>query len=563
MFLKHLQIKRNGQLVRSIPFKKGINLIIDETKSSSKTSTGNGVGKTTVLRLIDYCLDGSDKNIYIDPEFKTKNNTVETFLKGGDVLAVLTLKADLNDESSPEIVIERNFLTRKKKIQKINGEKLPNKLFSKKLKELIFENDSPIPSFRQLKSKNIRDEKNKVQNTIRVLAPNVITDATYEVLHLFWFGVLEGLSKDKLIRELHFETKIQTKLKKETDLSQIIQSLDDINVQIEVLELQKKTFGETEVFSFDIESIDKIRSKINALSTSISCLQCRRDLINESCSELEATASEIDLEQVSFLYNRAKTLVPNLQKTFEQLLCFHNGMIDKKISFLQEELPDIEKKINEFKIELSVCLENEAAIASRLKKNGIVESLQAIVKKLSNCYEKKGMLEEQRRSFEKTNTAIEQLRKKITEFNANTFSKDSLIQEQVSKFNTFFTSVSDQLDGVISLLRVENVDGIYKFSITNSEGNPGMGGKKSQMASFDIAYIKFADSINLPCLHFILQDQIENVHSNQITSILTKLVVDANCQYVLPVLRDKLPVGIDLEGFEILKLSQDDKLFKL
>ena len=83
------------------------------------------------------------------------------------------------------------------------------------------------------------------------------------------------------------------------------------------------------------------------------------------------------------------------------------------------------------------------------------------------------------------------------------------------------------------------------------------------MASFDLAYIKFADSLNIPCLHFVLQDQIENVHSNQISNLLTEIVDEVNCQYVLPVLRDKLPNNIDIKPFEILSLSQSDKLFRV
>ncbi len=127
----------------------------------------------------------------------------------------------------------------------------------------------------------------------------------------------------------------------------------------------------------------------------------------------------------------------------------------------------------------------------------------------------------------------------------------------------FFSDISSRLDGLHSLLSAENEEGVYKFKIGNIEGNPGTGSKKSQMASFDLAYIKFADSLGIPCLHFVLQDQIENVHSNQITNLLTEIVDEVNCQYVLPVLRDKLPTDINIEHFEILSLSQSDKLFRV
>ena len=83
------------------------------------------------------------------------------------------------------------------------------------------------------------------------------------------------------------------------------------------------------------------------------------------------------------------------------------------------------------------------------------------------------------------------------------------------------------------------------------------------MASFDLAYIKFANEKAIPCLHFVLQDQIENVHANQITDLLTEIVDEVNCQYVLPVLRDKLPRNIDTKKMEILSLSQNDKLFRI
>lgn len=65
MFLKQLIIQNKGSVIRDILFHKGINLIVDETPiNSSQQTTGNNVGKTTVLRLIDYCFGADGKNIY-------------------------------------------------------------------------------------------------------------------------------------------------------------------------------------------------------------------------------------------------------------------------------------------------------------------------------------------------------------------------------------------------------------------------------------------------------------------------------------------------------------------
>ena len=137
MFLKNLTIQKGEEIIRDIPFHKGINLIVDESASGGKTESGNSVGKTTVLRLIDFCLDGNGKNIYTDTEFKSANIKVEKFLKDNNVIITLTLVDDIDDESSKRTVIQRNFLKRKEKIQSIDGIPKKNEEFSKELKRIL------------------------------------------------------------------------------------------------------------------------------------------------------------------------------------------------------------------------------------------------------------------------------------------------------------------------------------------------------------------------------------------------------------------------------------------
>lgn len=54
MQLVELTISRAGKTVRTVPFKSGLNLIIDKPTAAA-TESGNSIGKTTVLRLIDFC----------------------------------------------------------------------------------------------------------------------------------------------------------------------------------------------------------------------------------------------------------------------------------------------------------------------------------------------------------------------------------------------------------------------------------------------------------------------------------------------------------------------------
>lgn len=562
MFLKNLTIKNGNYIIRDIPFHKGINLIVDETNSDVKTESGNSVGKTTVLRLIDYCLDGNGKNIYTDSEFKTKNTKVESFLKDNNIVIKLVLVKDIDNVNSNQVTIERNFLSYGKKVQKINGENKTNEEFSEYLKKLIFKTSSDKPTFKQLKSKNIRDEKNKLLQTIRVL-DSFTTEVAYEALHLFWFGIDFDLSKDKLVREKNLEEKLQKRLRQDSNLSQIKQSLIIVDKEIEKLNKKRSNFNLNEDYEYDLQELNITKSEVNTVSNRLSHMEMRVELIEESKEDLENNRANIDTTKINALYKKAKALIPGIQKTFEETLRFHNDMISQKLKFITEDLPQLHQEISSKRTALNTLLEKDKKLSDILGQSSTTEERENIVSKLNSYHEQKGSLEEQKSLWENTLFNLESIEGKLELVNGKIGSKDDLIQERIAEFNSHFSDISSRLDGVHSLLSADKITGVYRFVIGNIDGNPGTGGKKSQMASFDLSYIKFADEKKIPCLHFILQDQIENVHANQISNLLTEIVDEVNCQYVLPVLRDKLPPNINVQKMETLHLSQRDKLFRI
>lgn len=74
MFIKRLMIASPDRVIRDMEFKAGLNLIIDNTSIENTRLTGNNVGKTTVLKLIDFCLGAKSNIIYTDTE-----NTKEVY----------------------------------------------------------------------------------------------------------------------------------------------------------------------------------------------------------------------------------------------------------------------------------------------------------------------------------------------------------------------------------------------------------------------------------------------------------------------------------------------------
>ncbi len=102
---------------------------------------------------------------------------------------------------------------------------------------------------------------------------------------------------------------------------------------------------------------------------------------------------------------------------------------------------------------------------------------------------------------------------------------------------------------------------MYKFHITDV-ANFSSGKKQGEISCFDIAYTAFADIENIPCLHFILNDKKELVHGNQLNKF-AEVVDRYNVQFVCSMLYDKLPDDLKKDEYIVLKLSQDQKLFKI
>ena len=563
MFLKNLSIINNstGSIIREIKFHKGVNLILDETSSANRTESGNNVGKTTVFRLIDYCLCGDGKNIYTDTEFHSTNVEVEQYLTTNDIFVKLVLVPELGVESN-EIVIERNFLSRNKAVKRINGEDYTLKDFEQKLKSLLFERTAEKPTLRQLISKNIRYERNRLEKTIKVLH-DTTTSEQYESLFLFWLGVdfSEAGRKQTLTRLSDIEEKFQKKMKRSTDMGKITQALSVINSSILELEKKKNDFQLNDNYSKDIEELNNIKFRESQISAVLSRLEFRRNLIDENVNALNSKQANIDTDAIKLVYQEAKAIIPNLQKSFEETLRFHNQMIDNKIKFLTKDLNVLLAEVDSNKAELNILLEKDKALSGKLKALGVMEGLEEIIRQLNIEYERKGNYEEQKRLLEDSELRLRRYKEELNEINQGISNQEEFITNRVKHFNIFFTKISKELYDEDFILVNNRNDRVLTLTVDTISSNPGTGKKKGQIAAFDLAYVQFADSLDIRCLHFVLQDQMETVHSNQISSLFAKVVEESNCQYVMTMLKDKLPSDMNVSPYVVLTLSQSNKLF--
>lgn len=566
MFLKSLTITSGAKVIREIEFHKGLNLIVDESENQI---TGNSVGKTTVLKLVDFCLGANPKHIYVDHETrKQEYKLVKDFLIDNKVLITLVLTSDL-DQLTEDIVIERNFLARREIIRKINGIELTEDEFESKLSSLIFpEHIASKPTFRQIISHNIRYKDESVNNTLKTL-DTYTSDAEYETLYLFLFGCefTKGNSKQEILTKIRQEDTYKTRLEKNQTKTAYETALSLINNDIELLNKRKSTFNLNENLESDLDKLNKVKYEINKTSSTIGKLNIRKDLIKEAEAELQSSKSEIDLRQLEIIYEQATSKITSIQKTFTDLVSFHNQMIGEKVKFITKELPSIEKAIQENNNALKRLLDEEKNLSSLISKSDSFEELERIIAELTEKYRKKGEYESIIEQLNEVDNNLKDYNKQLNEIDNELFSDsfEQIVKTQLNKFNVHFASISNELYGEQYAIKYDIITNrkgqrLYKFSAFNA--NMSSGKKQGEISCFDLAYTLFADEENIPCLHFLLNDKKELMDDKQLVKI-ADFVNRNNIQFVASILKDKLPLEINKEEYFAVKLSQYDKLFRI
>ena len=567
MYLSKLTISSPGKVIRDIEFHKGLNLIVDETPEDT-TGTGNNVGKTTVLRLIDYCLGGDVDGIYRNPEDRHESYAlVKDFLIGNNVIVTLILVDDL-DTPSKKVVIERDFKTGRSSLIRINGKDVTRKDFVAELESAIFpEVKTETPSFRQIIAHNIRIDNLRLENTLKTLTMG--KNEEYEALYLFMFGCPNDSAarKTQLAQELDTEKKYKRRMERNRSKNEYKAALSVIESDIEKLIERKDNLNINENLQLDINSLNALRAQINKVTSRTSLLSLRRELINETVESFDKQNFWEDVVQLEMIYKQASAYVPKMQRTFKELVDFHNTMLENKKAFVAQELPTIQEEIESLSVELERLKEKETMMAEKVLKSDTYEELEVIIVQLSELSRRKGEFESYISQIESAEKAIKEKCEEMKKIDDGLFTADfaQRLETQRDKFNKIFSEVSHEIydEQYIISYEVDTQKGkqLYKFHITDV-ANFSSGKKQGEISCFDIAYTVFADQESIPCLHFILNDKKELVHGNQLNKF-AEAVNKYNVQFVCSMLYDKLPSVLRKDEHVVVRLSQDSKLFRI
>lgn len=564
MFLKKLEIlDYKFKEIRVVDFNEtGLNLIVG---TGNKDNTTNSIGKTTLIRVLDFCFDGKIEQLYADKEFKESiNEDIYNFLKTKQPIFKLYLKdkgLNINYEIKRVVMYEKEKLYIENKIF-TNGKEVEGD-FNIELKKILLNDIHKKPTLRQLVPKFIRKDEYQINNVLKYLHPTT-SNSEYEKIHLFLFG----FKAKKLLQEKGELEKELKKLKKEksilaskfniVDLKQILKI---VNQDLEELYVQRDAFQLDEKYDLEEEELKNIQLKMVKLEKEITNLNLQKSLIRKQIEELNKDSFLKNTQTIQLLYDEASFYLDKIHKSFDEVVAFHNKMIKNEKVYMESRFNEIEISLLDLKEQRAILQQEYSKLMKKLSKTGSLSEYTKLNEQIEKLAEKKGQNEKLLEELGKIEKDIKAIEKKLLDIKDKINENLEDFDNKLSIFNKYFSRYSKILYDVEFFISYDIEDEPIKFYIKNADGNEGSGKKQAIISAFDLAYVDFINELHMNFPKFVAHDKVELIDINKLEKLF-EIANDISGQFIVPIIYDKIESIYDnYKPNVILELSEQNKFF--
>lgn len=565
---KLISLSSPSGLFEKIEFKDGLNIILGRYSKSGKDI--NGIGKTTIINFIDYCLlaDGVKSELFKDKY---------AFLKSD----VIKLEFILGDKKCS---IERGFEDKKKVFFQKNGEEA--KEFTDSDLRLILGSEigkglagiyEPI-WFRTLMSFFVQNDHNFSQRD----AGNVLkfTVGKRQAELFTYIFLLLGIDNslvwdfDNNTVELKGLQSDQTRIQKQI-IEQTGKTIADFRGECESVarKIDKLETG-LDDYKFD-ENVANLEEKLQVLSEQISSLNKQHiSLVSKYRDIQESLQIEVDVspDEVSSFYSKIHSEFSNfIRKSLGEVIEFRQEISANRRKFLKERESHYQTRIADIKNKL-ILLETERSVAFKMLDEK--SAFDALKSAYSNLVEEKARLSGQLSYIEQLDHIEESIASKkanISSTVANLLSKKS---ETLQKIDEIRSAFLDLVEGSVDI-DSGDVSPYFNIEFKSKQNSPiklslevprgsslGKGRFKILAFDFTVFIISALRGSNLPS--FLIHDGVFHAiaHKTRIkflNYINSKLDELGGVQYIITVNEDEI-IFPENEGVRVdLNFNLQDK----
>lgn len=567
-----------------ILFNEGLNVVVAEVRlPENKTKSSHNLGKSTLARVIDFCLLGSATK---DHFFKKREDLFGEF--------VFFLEIELLDGS---------FLTIRRAAA--NASKISFHLAPTTQPDLTSLNDENWSHFELpfAKAKSLLDGyldlrdidpwkfRNAIGYFLRTQADydDVFKLQRHAGLDKDWKPILARiLGLDAAIFTNRYELKAEIEMKaallasaerdakgSETDPAKV-----DALIQLREVDVARM---QEELDGFDFEGFDteKTTAIVDQLDARIAELNQSRYTLNHSIAELErglvADKITFDPDKAKALFEEAGVNFPNQVKAdFEQLIAFNKAITEERGEYLREELTSSRAEVARISEELGNLNAQRRKSLAYLRNEDVFEKYRTLSAEVAKTAAEVDLLKRQHNTL----SDIQDKRRELREAKA-TYAELQGVAEQalrqasqersslLSKVREYFSGLLKEVLGRDAILSVSlNGEGNLEFRTDFVDGNEtttneadGTSYKKLLCVAFDLAVVRAHLDGAFP--RFVFHDGIFELldprpRMNLLNSV--RASAELGIQSIVTVMDFDLPLKDDGSGHD---LSEDDIILRL
>ncbi|MCF5438067.1 DUF2326 domain-containing protein, partial [Pseudomonas syringae] len=318
--------------------------------------------------------------------------------------------------------------------------------------------------------------------------------------------------------------------------------------------------------NYAIAELRESRRSVAALTSRIVNLETKLYYNNKTIERYRNNLVEVNVGEIAALYNEAKSLVPNLSKTLEETVEFHNSIMSRKAAYVEDLSADTADELDSLRNSLVQRLADEKSIVKDLSRDSHFSGLILAEKQMQDLREARGRLAYVTSEVEASRKRIAELKSIVEDIRRTIAVCYSDLHTKLEVFNEAYADITKRLFDTHhnELVVTAALDGKADFTIVNEELNTGDGVPRAAAMAFDMAYVHFVNKFKSKLPSFTVQDYLEVVDEDKLIKLFS-FANEKKIQTIAAILNDKLD-GFDkqfLKENTVLELTKEEKFFKL
>lgn len=534
--------------------KSGASFILakqDQPEQFDNSKTYNGVGKSLLIALIDFCLGASTGN-------KITKSLQQTLPEWHFIL-----KVEINNQ--PYTIIRH---ANTPKHINLNDKQLTLNDFCSKLEKLCFEIPSEFQylSFRSLLPFFIRPSK---QSYINYDEP-AKTGSPYQkqLYNAFLLGLDVTLSqtKKRLKKQIDETNKLHENIKNDPILKQFFEgyrdsslALADLNEKIEKLELDLRKFEVADDYYHIKQEADDIKRNLDKTQNKIKLRSINVDNINQSLK----ISPDVNRNDIQNIYDESKLVFQSdIEKQLIELEKFYQDLTINRTKRLQQQKHEINNELKELKgqfTRLKESLDGHMKFLDAHQALDVFTKMSSHLADLQQNREKLQGYEKLQHDYEQKKTS---LKKDMLLQSEETVTYLEQVRDDVNKIMEYFRVLVKRFyPNSLAGITVHNNDGKnqIRYDIEakiQSDSSDGINSVK--LFCYDLTLLMQGSS---HFMNFIFHDSrlfsdIDEVHCNELFKIVKDKFTDK--QYISSINQNQLnALSKDVQEFVIKHVVQE------